>query len=239
MALVLGTNCGFVPTSPTDDPAGINITCDAIAQAIKHTTPVGVTKITEVGWWCDNATQASNFEVGLYSNDADTNKPNTRLYVSNTNAKGTDSGWKKVTVDWTVTPETVYWITFQLDNTVTTSRTNYYGSAGDRISWYAVDTLENPWGASSESEYLYSIYALYESTTYVDIAGTITGTSSLSGAITIDNVVLISGVVTGTSAVGGALGAELILSPDWQTDTFKNIKRLVIAGNDSIWYEDI
>ena len=115
MAIVLGTNCGFVTVSPTDDPEAAGNAISNTSKAVKGTVPAGMTKITEVGWWCANASQEINFEVGLYSHDAGNDKPDNRLYVDATNAKGTVGGWKKVTVDWDVTPETIYWIAVQVD----------------------------------------------------------------------------------------------------------------------------
>ena len=45
-----------------------------------------------------------------------TGEPNLLLSVSRTNAKGTTgSAWKKATVDFTISPSTVYWIAIQLD----------------------------------------------------------------------------------------------------------------------------
>jgi len=119
MALVVGTNCGFVTTAPTSDPGGMKSTRDYYATSMKVTTTDAIT-ITEMGWWCDNATEEANFEVGIYSHDGDNNRPLTLLKSDTTNAKGTDLGWKVVTgLDWDLSASTTYWIAFQLDNTAT------------------------------------------------------------------------------------------------------------------------
>lgn len=163
MAVVLGTNCGFVAVAPTENPAGTATGFDFTARAVKDTAPAGATKITQIGWWCNNATQAANFEVGLYSHDAGNDEPLNRLYVDNTNAKGTDGGWKTVVVDWDITPGTVYWIGVQLDNTATTTQTDYT-VAGGRQSFKNYQTsLTNPWGVGSENTEVYSFYAVVES----------------------------------------------------------------------------
>jgi len=235
MALVLGTNCGFVTVAPTDDPAGLSITTDNIARATKHTTAADITKITEIGWWCDNATQASNFEVGLYSHDAINDKPDERLYVDNTNAKGTDAGWKRVTVDWDVTAETTYWIAIQLDNTATTTKTDYVSTPGDNVSWRSATTLENPWGASSQLERFNAIYALVEAgVTYSELSGTIEGTGTPSGNLDIALISELSGTIAGVGAMSGNLGSVLVhISSDI------NYKRLVVVGSNGFYYEDI
>ncbi len=71
MALVLGTNCGFVTVAPTSDPTGtINDVQNTFAYASKFTSPATAIKVTEIGWYCDNATQEANFEVGIYDHDS-------------------------------------------------------------------------------------------------------------------------------------------------------------------------
>lgn len=241
MAVVLNTNAGFVSVAPTADPSGTATIIDTQAMSVKDTSPVTAGKITEIGWWCDNVTEETNFEVGLYSHNAGSNKPASRLYVDTTNAKGTTAGWKTVSVDWSISAETIYWIAIQVDDT--TTQTNIDRNADStRISITTSATaLYETWSAgSTETTWARAVYAVWGlGTEYVDISGTIDGTSDLSGILTIGNVVSISGSITGVSTVGGVLGADLILSPDWETSTFKNTKRLVLAANDSIWYENI
>lgn len=95
----------------------------------------------------------------------------------------------------------------------------------------------NPtWYSNSGADHWFETYSATEN---VDISGTIAGVSGLSGILSIGNIISISGTIAGISTVGGALGSDLILSPNWQTDTFKNVKRLIIVGNDSLYYEDI
>jgi len=164
MAVILGTNAGFVTVAPVADPNGADGTCDNYSTAQKDTSPATALKITEVGWWCDAATEESNFEVGLYSHNAGSNKPATRLYVDDTNAKGTGTGWLRVTVDWTIDPDTIYWIAVQLDNTATASKINQEGAPSIQASVNSGDTaLPVTWGAgSTQITYLKSIYALWD-----------------------------------------------------------------------------
>lgn len=164
-ALVLGTNCGFVSEAPTADPNGTDIEADKgnARTAVKHTTSAGTTTITEVGWYCDNATPAANFEVGLYTDEGN-NEPETRLYRSSTAAKGTTSGWKSIAVDWSVDASTTYWIAFYLQNTTPATNTNrtLTGGVGGANKTYSNGGLPTDWGASTWSswEAKFAIYAV-------------------------------------------------------------------------------
>ena len=129
MALVLGTSCGFVTSSPSADPGGTALEdVDTTAQTLKATAPVGATKVTEIGWWCDNATEEANFEVGIYGDNGSGTAPDAVIELNQTNAKGTGAGWKKVTgLNIAITAGTIYWIAMQLDDTATgtdTDKTN-------------------------------------------------------------------------------------------------------------------
>jgi hypothetical protein len=126
MALAYGTNCGFVTTAPTADPGGSAIDQDAFTNALKDTAPVGAITVTEIGWWCDNATEESNYEIGLYTHDAVNDRPGTLIAGhSHTNAKGTTSGWKVASgLNITITAGTIYWLAVQLDDTVKLVKSN-------------------------------------------------------------------------------------------------------------------
>ena len=236
MALVRGTNCGFVTVAPTVDPADINTGQDQAARAFKDVAPAGATTITEIGWWCDTAGTADvNFEVGLYSHDAG-DVPLNRLFVSATNAKGTTAGWKTVTVNWTITPGTTYWIAIQLDNTTPNTAIDYTSAAGTGLSIdTAQTTLIDPWVSDGMSGGLLAIYALVGAA-YVDIAATIASTGAISGTLSYNTQKLLAGTIAGTVAISGTL----TLSSDWNTEfPFKTIKRLIAIGNGSFYYEAI
>lgn len=133
MALVYGTNCGFCASAPSEDPAASTTGLDNAAFVMYDISPANAVTITEVGWWCDNATEESNFEVGLYDSDGAVvpGEAGTRLYVADTNAKGLDAGWKKKTgLNWAISGSHSYWIAVQLDNTDTQTLTNYASSGG-------------------------------------------------------------------------------------------------------------
>lgn len=166
MALVLGTNCGFVASAPVADPNGNQAqTIDFQIQALKHTAPVSATAITEIGWYTGDATEEANFEVGLYS-DAGAGEPELRLQVSATNAKGTTAGWKVVTgLNWAITAGTAYWLAVQLDNTATQTTIDEQttGGAGTATLQVPQDTLPADWGTSSltNASRSFAIYAVY------------------------------------------------------------------------------
>ena len=165
-ALVLGTNCGFVTTAPTDDPGGVaNNVFDGYYTACKHTSPANVIKIIEIGWWCDTATEASNFEVGVYDDNQGTTGPGSLLSgVSRTNAKGTDAGWKVRTgLNITITAETVYWLAVQLDNTATTTYADSAYVAGSQGYRETASTLPSSETSNQNTGSTgWAIYAVWE-----------------------------------------------------------------------------
>jgi hypothetical protein len=159
MALVKGTNCGFVLASPSADPAAVaTVTSDAYLRGIVDTSAVDAAIITEVGFWCDNATEEANFEVGLY------NSSGSLIYSDTVHAKGTGAGWKKATgLSWAISPSTSYRIAFQLDDTATTTNIDREASVGNSYYYQAsVSTLPaNLTGATLTSDFLIGIYAVY------------------------------------------------------------------------------
>lgn len=167
MAVELGVNAGFVTTVSTSDPEGASmITIDNRAAVIKDTTPLNVTKITEVGWWASNATEEANYEVGLYDTDGwnEEGEAGTLLYSSTVNAKGTSAGWKTAAVDWDIEASSDYWIGLQVDNTATATQidTGNYASGYDyKLSQ---TSLTNPFngGAIAEPAQTLALYAKVE-----------------------------------------------------------------------------
>ena len=167
MALVLGTNCGFVTEAPTGDLSSSSSFSYANNKAYvsKYTSPIGITKITEMGWWCDDAFTDGNFEVGLYAADGAGGIAGTRLYVDDTNAKGADAGWKTVTVDWEVEEETPYWLGFQFSSSSGSTSILFSTSGGEGIDYLSsVTSLSNPFGGGTlyDADGFISVYAVYE-----------------------------------------------------------------------------
>ena len=168
MAVVLGTSAGFVEVAPVDDPLGTGgIGIDNVASVTRDTSPSTAAKITEVGFWADNATEESNFEVGLYAADGSVvpGEAGTLLFVSRTNAKGTGAGWKSATVDWDIDPDTSYWLAFQLDDTATQTIGNVTLSGGAGYDQRgSQSTLADPFGggALADADGVFAIYAVWE-----------------------------------------------------------------------------
>lgn len=237
MAIVIGTSAGFVSSAPTGDPnGGSSTTQDTTSRALKDTAPVGSGRITEIGWYCNNATPESNFEVGLYSHDAGNDVSLNRLYVDNTNAKGTGLGWKTVAVDWEITAETIYWLAIQLDNTTPNSNIDYETTGGRTSIMTGQSSLLNPWVSGGITTYIMAIYAVWDSgITYSELAGTVASTSTVSGNLSTTAINQLSGTIATTSSVSGNLGSTTV---DIDVTT-SFIKRLVVAGNNQIQYESI
>ena len=166
MALVIGTNCGFVSSAPVDDPEGTSTLQDNYAIAINDTAPEGAVKVTEIGWWCDNATQEANFEVAIYTDDAGHTYPKDLVgSKSDTNAKGTGAGWKRVTgLNISITAGNVYWIAVQLDDTSTSTQAVYdtLGGSTARSAISGASTLNDPWGSTNTGATYRAFYAVYE-----------------------------------------------------------------------------
>lgn len=164
MALALGTNCGFVTEAPVADPAGTSAAQDYEANATSDTAPTtGV--VIEMGWWCDNATQAADFDIGIYNNKEGLFYPENVISSSLNNAKGITAGWKRITgLNIPVTEGVLYWLVLQIDNTSTTTNGNYTSGTGGRIANLSNKvSLPDPWpGTSSMANYSYGIYALIE-----------------------------------------------------------------------------
>jgi len=237
MALALGINAGFVSETPVANPGGIATNFDTTMRAVKHTSPADVAKITEIGWWCDYAFQSANFEVGLYSHDVGNDKPDARLFVDNTNASGGVSGvWQTVAVDWEITAETIYWIVVQLDNTTSDTKIDYAVSGGTDSYKGTVTTLPETWpGDSSEASQIIAIYAVVGSgVEYSELSGTCAGTGDGSGDLELESYSALAGTCAAVGTGSGDLGSVLVRAGEYNT-----YKRLVAAGNNQIWYEDI
>jgi len=178
MALTIGINSGFVALAPSVDPDEGDAGMDTRAKVTKDTSPATAAKITEIGWYCDNATEEANFEVGLYAADGAVvpGEAGTLLYSDTINAKGTGVGWKTVSVDWAISPNTDYWLGIQLDNTTTLTNINYVSSGGAGYdNKTAQTTLTNPFdgGALADVDAMISIYAVWEAAV-VGMAGAMT-----------------------------------------------------------------
>jgi len=114
-----------------------------------------------------------------------------------------------------------------------------YGNPGDYAGgqgFYSSNSGSS-WSASATID---ADFRLYSGAETIEIVGTAGGTSGSSGTLTVNTVISISGSAGGTSSTGGALGVSLNITPNWQTTSFSAAnKRLVVIGNDALYYEDI
>lgn len=188
MALALGTNCGFVTEAPAGDPEGSVFACDAKSQALDDVSPAGAVRVTEIGWYCDNATEAADFDVGIYTDEGGDIPVTVVGSLSKNNAKGTGAGWKSVVgLNILISAETKYWLAWQCDNTSTTTNLNYKSEAGSK--WHFNDeegaaALEDPtWTIdSSYGGNLIGIYAVTAEAAPEGAAGIMTTCGGYWGA---------------------------------------------------------
>lgn len=167
MALTLGTNCGFVSPAPVADPEATGLNLSGTAIALKVVAPYGATAVTEIGWWCDNATDERDFEVGLYTHDPGADEPEALIGKSAATAKGTTAGWKKVSgLSIPVVAGTTYWLAVQLDGSAEVAQIDYTPTVGQRQAKITSQTtLIDPWGTSASlTENLNGIYCLFTMT---------------------------------------------------------------------------
>lgn len=165
MAVVIGTNAGFVLAAPTADPSGTGTRqVDTFSRAQQDTSPATANLIvTEIGWWCDNATEEANWEAAIYDDTGSNVIQNIVGSKSGTNAKGTTAGWKKVNGLYIpISSSTLYWIAIQVDDTTTDTNTDYTSSGARYAYLSTATTLDDPYGTANYSTTgPLAIYALY------------------------------------------------------------------------------
>ena len=135
MALVIGTNIGFLETAPTTDPEGsATFTCDGVGFALKDTLPATATTITEIGMYVNNSeTNGQNWEVGMY--DDNVGSPDAVIgSLNQTNTLSSGIGWKVVTglnINVSAEQSNAVWIAFQIDNGTTIQMDRTGGGVGN------------------------------------------------------------------------------------------------------------
>ena len=218
MALVLGTNSGFVTVAPTADPAGTGTTIDGSSVVTKHTSPANAVKITEIGWYRASGTNSANFEIALYSDVAGV--ADTRLFVDATNSS-TSGGWITVAVDWDIVPNTAYWLGLQMDAHSGSSSVDgaASGGAGSDVLT-SQTTLNNPYGGGvvADADGMYAIYALVAPITAA-LTGTITATVNEADIVAGGKTLIIT--LTNTTWIAAGAGSFGLVRDD------------IIAGCDS------
>lgn len=178
MTLVFGTNCGLISSSQSADPDGYTtFSIDTRSRAMKITTTDAVT-ITEMAWYCTNATEEANYDIGIYSHNSGSDVPDSLLYSETNQAKGTTAGWKKVTgLNWSLSASTTYWVAVQVDDTATTTTIDINSAIVPGTSRYSAmfsqTSLASSWSASTSSNSTdLAIYALYSSAPDPDVTVT-------------------------------------------------------------------
>lgn len=164
MAVTDGTNAGFVTAAPSTDPDATHDTIDTYAVGVKITSPAVIGTISSMGWHCSAASEAADFEIGIYAHDAGNDKPAALLASSGAIAKGTTGGWKTANVNYTFAASTIYWMVVQVDDTATTTYHDYTNTVGARGIYLTGQTsLPSPWsaGGGTTGTTMYAHYALY------------------------------------------------------------------------------
>ena len=173
MAIVIGTNSGFVTTAPTSDPSAGGIAKNVDARlGTKDTSPADAIKITEIGWWRDTIFTGADIEyrVGIYS-DNGAGEPHLLVEQSGTIQGGTSVNlWLSVGVDFTITGNTPYWICINyntLDSNYVAwnlSPSDGSGNAYKQEDAEGAPVFPGDCNASTfnDSDVMYAIYALRE-----------------------------------------------------------------------------
>ena len=206
MALVLGTNCGFVSVAPTADPAGAGIVTDNTSRAFRVISSINGS-VTQMGYWASNNSDAANFQIGIYSHSG-SDQPDVLLGSSGDVAKGTISGWKTASgLNIAIVSGTTYWLALQIDNTTTASSIDTTADATQEHHYNSTNntSLVNPWGTSTSTnqQFLNAIYAVYETSSVINLVST----SSIN---TLINNRLIRNIITyETSSINTLLNLEL------------------------------
>lgn len=235
MAVVLGTNAGFVTTAPTADPGGSNLGVDASSRCTKDTCPADVSIITEVGWYQGSFDNTGSYAVGLYSHNSGSNTANA-LLESSTGHTMTGMGWQVVSgLNWSVTPGTVYWLATAIPNTtpnVTMDYVNTGGRTGINVAGAGV-SLPDPFASASDTDYILALYAKVESGSQEYAEGTKTVTAAGIVSLATDTVAVTEGTKIVTAAGSVSLDTESYKS----NSTFPSARPSDFDG-DLYWHED-
>lgn len=171
MALVIGTNCGFVETAPTTDPTGGTIqNWDGLACATKFTSPSGDWTLTEIGiWMASGGNQTVGIDFGIYANDSDGSEPGTLLANATGTADNSSAYWLVLDgLSYDLTASTVYWLAVQCDIDSGTKQFDRESNAGAGTANINPSTaLPADWTGLStftDTNDLHGIYGLIEAT---------------------------------------------------------------------------
>lgn len=187
-ALVLGTNYGFVTTAPTANPTASGLSTDWYARAVIDTSSLTAGTITEMGWFSSTeANPQADYEVGLYVDEGN-DEPEQRLYVStgHTTQENT-SKWNVVSgLNWEISPNTTYWLAFQVDNTDPLTAIDFYSSGGPGVAdKYVQNSLPiNFYTANKRPGWRLALYAVVAEDTNSPTYSNIQSNSTIVGQST-------------------------------------------------------
>ncbi len=233
MSLVLGTNCGFVTTAPSADPAVSNSGIDNDVWGQKDASPSDATKVTEIGFWLDSqGDDELNFEVGIYTDDGggSSSVPVTLLSGSDkVNVLPTGNGiWVSVTgLNITISGSTIYWISVQVDNTSITVFGNYGGSGSRNVVRGSSITLPDPtWNGGSYFSSILAVYAVYETGGAVELAGSSDAVSTTSAPVKVSRKIVGSSDAVSAVSAPVKVSRKIAGSSDAISNLSGAIKRL-------------
>ena len=173
MALVIGTNCGFVTVAPIGDPLGYSFSYRVTSNnggecyAMKVVIADAIT-VTEIGWYegfSFGYSGALTARWGIYSHDAGNDRQDALISEEvGTVTRGT--GWHVKAFSKDLAAGT-YWLAAQVDYWVPENTTLFVdreNGTGEKVDRLAPDQTElpDPWGVSDDTyDSSLAIYALY------------------------------------------------------------------------------
>jgi hypothetical protein len=163
VAIVLGTNVGFVATRPTVSPAAANGDATLSRWALKHTSPAGSNNLVELGWHVRYFDAADTFRMALYAHDAANDRPGALLALTAADIAVTSENWFYGAASYALAASTVYWMALLRANP-SRSEVGWDDLTGARVAIDSVTSLSDPWGSSSEQygDVGVALYARYE-----------------------------------------------------------------------------
>lgn len=168
MAVVIGTNAGFVTSAPSADPEVIATVFDGQARMWLFTSPAGDNnQITSMGAYISTA-DAGGDDRDLYFLVYEDNGSQTapgNLAFSTTITRGAGIGWKTVSgLEWAITASTNYWLGVAMASHAGSTAVDQDSAGSQKVraetSW---TTPSDPWGGAStgDDSNTGAVYAIY------------------------------------------------------------------------------
>jgi len=163
MALVEGTNAGFVSVAPVSDPGSTNFNWERHNYCSKYSAPAtGI--VTEVGIWVSkNSASVRTIELGVYEDDG--GEPGDLLGSDTVEVAVDTNFWAKVTgLNIPIENGTSYWIAFADNEISGVFEIDYRSSFKTSRREVVAQLFDDPWDTANDgtSTTTLSYYALYE-----------------------------------------------------------------------------